>query len=103
MLASRPWPETQLPFATARDNFYRAARYGLDAAPLALARWPVRAGGELLRANCCRWRAKGWRKLDLAASDIERYLEVISERLRSRQNGAAWQLAHYAAPRLSSG
>jgi gamma-glutamyl:cysteine ligase YbdK (ATP-grasp superfamily) len=26
-------PETQIPFATARDNFYRAARYGL-AAPL---------------------------------------------------------------------
>ncbi len=88
-------PETQLSFALARDNFYRAARDGLDAQLVWLdgRRAPA---GELLTQELLPLARAGLTRLELAAADIDRYLGVIGERLRSRQNGAAWQLAHYA-------
>jgi hypothetical protein len=96
MLASRSRaPETQIPFATARDNFYRAARYGL-AAPLHWLDGRCAPASELLQRELLPLAREGLNEMKLAASDIARYLEVISERLRTRQNGAAWQLAHYA-------
>ncbi len=87
--------EDLLPFVRARDNFYAAARYGLEAQVTWL---DGRRKGvaELLLHELLPLAREGLQELDLAAADIERYLEVISERLRTRQNGAAWQLAHYA-------
>ena len=99
MLARQPVPpETQLSFADARENFYRAAREGLAAKLLWLdgRRAPA---GELLQQVLLPLAREGLRQLDLAAADVERYLQVIGERLRSGQNGAAWQLAHFARHR----
>jgi hypothetical protein len=90
-------PEAQLPFAVACDNFYRAARYGLEA-QLHLAR----TAAVKTSLNCClrELLAAGARRSGRTRSGrpptSTRYVEVLSERLRSRQNGAAWQLAHYA-------
>ena len=99
MLARKPVaPEAQLSFALARENFYRAARYGLDAHLFWLDGRRTTAA-ELLEQELLPLASEGLRQLDLAAADIARYLEVISGRLRSRQNGAAWQLAHYAKHR----
>jgi hypothetical protein len=35
--------------------------------------------------------------LGVDPEDIERYLDIAAARVRSRQNGAAWQRAHLAA------
>ncbi|MEF8751023.1 MAG: glutamate--cysteine ligase [Candidatus Accumulibacter necessarius] len=88
-------PESQLPFAVASDNFYRAARDGL-AAQLHWLGGRRATAAELLERELLPLAREGLNQLDLAADDITRYLEVIAGRLRCRQNGAAWQLAHYA-------
>lgn len=91
-------PEATLPFAAARQNFYRAARGGLDAQ----IEWPDgRHGkiGDLLERELLPLAGEGLAELDIAREDIERYLDVIAVRLRTRSNGAAWQLAHHARHR----
>jgi gamma-glutamyl:cysteine ligase YbdK (ATP-grasp superfamily) len=88
-------PEARLPFAVARDNFYRAARYGLEAQVVWLD-GRCQNVAELLLRELLPLAREGLAELDLAAADITRYIDVISARLRNRQNGAAWQLAHYA-------
>ena len=37
----------------------------------------------------------GLEDLGVAAGAIDRYLNVIEQRIASGRNGAAWQLAHY--------
>ena len=88
-------PEAQLPFAIACENFYAAARHGMDARVTWLDGRRENVA-ELLERDLLPLAREGLQELDLTAADSERYLEVISERLRTRQNGAAWQLAHYA-------
>ena len=96
MLASQTVaPEARIPFAVARDNFYRAARYGLQA-PLVWFDGQRATAAELLARELLPMARVGLAQLDLAASDVERYLGVIAARLQSGQNGANWQLAHYA-------
>ncbi|MBE2259788.1 MAG: glutamate--cysteine ligase [Candidatus Accumulibacter sp.] len=88
-------PESQLPFAVARDNFYRAARHGLEA-QLVWTDGRRQNVAELLLRELLPLARDGLLELGLAAADIERYLAVVAARVGSRQNGAAWQLAHYA-------
>ncbi|MEF8755496.1 MAG: glutamate-cysteine ligase family protein [Accumulibacter sp.] len=96
MLMRQPLaPEAQISFAQARENFYRAARYGLDAQLLWLGSQRVSAG-ELLEQQLLPLARAGLERLDLSTADVARYMEVIAGRLRSRRNGAAWQLAHHA-------
>ena len=86
-------PESQLPFAAARENFYRAARQGLGAR----LQWldgrehPVT---ELLEQLLLLAR-QGLEALDIARDDIERHIGLLTARLRTRRDGAAWQLAHH--------
>lgn len=91
-------PESTLPFATARENFYQAARDGLDARIVWL---DGRHGAiaDLLEDELLPLAREGLAEIDLARDDIERYLDVIAARLRTRRNGAAWQLAHHAKHR----
>ncbi len=88
-------PESRLAFATARDNFYLSARYGLEAQVVWLdgRHWRV---ADLLLHELLPLAGEGLAELGLAAADIERYLDVLEGRLRSGQNGAVWQLAHHA-------
>jgi len=86
--------EAALPFSKARENFYTAAKFGLDAEitwfdgqlhPVReILEWLVPLGREGLREQC------------VGEAIIERYLDVINMRLAAGRNGAAWQLAHYA-------
>ena len=86
-------PEADLPFAQARDNFYRAARDGLDAR----IRWldgrevAVRA---LLLDELLPMARQGLVLLGADVEDIERYIDIATTRVRCGQNGAAWQRAH---------
>ncbi|MBF0470724.1 MAG: glutamate--cysteine ligase [Gammaproteobacteria bacterium] len=82
--------EVLLSFAQARDNFYGAARLGLDAH----LQWQ---GGEQGRAGDLLPRllplaADGLRRMGLLEADIATYLDIIAARIATGQNGANWQL-----------
>ncbi len=82
--------EIGIPFETAEENFYTAAKHGLDT----IIHWkngktvPVR---ELLRMHLLPLAREGLKDLELAESDWGNWLEMIEGRLQTGQNGAAWQ------------
>ena len=87
--------EPHIPFATARDNFYAAARYGLDARIT----WYDGEKGtlrSLLQQQLLAQARAGLESLEIDHHDIERYLGVIEARLQSGQTGSAWQRAWVA-------
>ena len=77
-------------FATARDNFYQAARFG-PAAKLRGFGNQRTAARDLLLDRLIPEAAEGLARLQLATGDIEHYLGIIEERLTSGQTGAVWQ------------
>lgn len=85
-------PEQQLEFFQARDNFYAAARYGIQAQVSWLDGWHGRIADLLPRLlDLAR---QGLQQLACSPALSEFYLSIIQQRLQSRQTGAAWQLAY---------
>ncbi len=84
----------ELPFAAARANFYAAARLGMGAE----IEWPQgeRRPARQVLARLLPIARRGLEELGVSAEAIDRYLDVIEQRLASGRNGAAWQLAHHA-------
>jgi hypothetical protein len=86
-------PESELPFELARDNFYTAARYGLNARPV----WS--RGGrleevsmrDLILEDLLPMARHGLESANIPKVEIDHYLDVIGARVESGQNGAAWQ------------
>ncbi len=95
--ASRERPlEHEIPFAIAKENFYAAAKRGLRAK----IKWE---GGatcvvETLLDDILLPAAKqGLQQAGLAQEEIDYYLgEVMAYRVKTGQNGAAWQRAYIA-------
>lgn len=96
LLAAETPPESRLEFATARENFYAAARNGLRATVgwLDGAQHPVR---RLVLDELLPLAEDGLCSLGLARDDIARYLGIVASRVVSGRNGAAWQRAWMAA------
>lgn len=93
-LATRPLPpEAELPFSTARDNFYAGARDGLEAQIVWLdgRSRPLRA---LLREEILPMAEAGLAALGVDDEVRGRYIDILQGRARTGQNGAAWQRAH---------
>jgi hypothetical protein len=92
MTAELP-PEQQLPFAIARDNFYTAAQHGMDAHVTWLdgQRSTVQ---NLLREHLLPMARQGLEQLEIDSDDINRYLGIIENRIRSGQTGSVWQRAY---------
>jgi hypothetical protein len=86
-------PEADLPFLTARENFYRAAREGLDA-PIVWLDGSEVGLRTLLADEIFPMAREGLKLLGADEEDIERYLDVARARVRTGFNGAAWQRAH---------
>lgn len=91
-LADRPI-ESRVAFPDARQNFYLAARYGLDANVLwpkgdELVEWNLR---ELILDELLPLAETGLSSLSITDVDIERYLGTVEARVQSGLNGAAWQ------------
>ena len=84
-------PESLLEFSQVRDNFYAAARYGLNAG---ISWMDGRHGrvGELFRQLLPLAR-NGLEQLGCDRAESEYYVSIIEQRLLSGQTGAAWQLA----------
>lgn len=78
-------------FDDARNNFFEAARHGLDAQ----FRW---VGGksyqaaELITDHLLPMAREGLAKAGIAQEDSDRYLGIIDERVRSGRTGARWVL-----------
>ena len=86
--------EAALPFALARENFYEAARRGLDAE----IHWPDATGKHNVREvlkELVPLAAEGLAAQGMDEDLIDHYLDVITCRLACGRNGAQWQLAHF--------
>ena len=94
-------PEARLPFGDARDNFYAAARNGLQATLVWTdgERIPART---LLREVLLPAAERGLRALQVVEGDVARYLDIVAARVDSGQNGAGWQRAYVAAQRAGT-
>lgn len=83
-----------LPFKTARANFYAAAQSGLDAE----IEWPNTGNKVPVREvidQLIPAAREGLRAQDMDADLIDKYLATIAMRRVTGRTGAAWQLAHY--------
>lgn len=88
-------PEADLSFADARSNFYEAARHGLQAR----IKWldgSMQAVSEVLLRELVPMAREGLLLLGVAEDERDRYLDTITARVRTGQNGAVWQRAHAA-------
>lgn len=88
-------PETRLTFELARSNFYAAAQHGLEAEVYWLDHRPMPMP-DLLSNVLLPIAHHGLEALHLDKVDIDRYLGIIAERLRTRQSGSSWQRAYIA-------
>jgi hypothetical protein len=88
-------PEKAIPFLVARANFYTAAREGLEAeiqwldgriAPLT----------EILKRDLLPRARRGLLDLGMEGDEVEQWLGIIAERLRTGQTGTVWQRAWVA-------
>lgn len=86
--------EPSVQFAEVRDNFYLAARNGLNAR-LVWRGEHVLASSLILR-HLLPQAGEGLRHLDVDRHDMEHYLGIIEQRVESRQTGSEWQRAFIA-------
>jgi hypothetical protein len=83
-------PEEQIPFATARDNFYAAARHGLEAQVT----WQEGRKGPirpLILKQLLPLACSGLEAFDIERADIDKYLGIVAARVAADATGAAWQ------------
>jgi len=90
-LVAQPLPaEQRLPFATAKANFYRAARHGL----MADVEWLDGRQGSMMalcREQLLPLARQGLIQLGLDADEVTHWLAIIAGRLETGCNGATWQ------------
>jgi hypothetical protein len=95
-LAERPrLPETDLDFGVAHENFYRAARHGLAAELTWFGGRSIDARTVVLE-EIVPMAADGLARLGFDAPERARYLDIVTQRARTGQNGAHWQRSHAA-------
>ena len=95
LLAEEIPPETRMPFAVARANFYTAARLGLQAGIPWLNGRTVPLP-EIFAQDLLPRARRGLLALNLDVKEVEHWLGVIAARVALGQTGAAWQRAHVA-------
>jgi CBS domain-containing protein len=78
-------------FDDARNNFFNVARYGLDTQINGLDGKKRKAGRLILEELLPRARA-GLETSQIQKSDIDRYLGIIEERVKTARTGALWML-----------
>ncbi len=87
--AGQGWEE-EISFSLAKDNFYAAARYGLEAEVV----WLGGLKGnmqQLVIDHMLPAAKRGLMTLEIAEDDIEHYLGIIEQRVLGLMNGACWQ------------
>lgn len=79
-----------LPFAQAKDNFYQAARFGLDANIIWFDGTKQRLQ-HLLQSELLPRAISGLKALGVYEADIDGYLDIVRQRIDNKQNGCQWQ------------
>lgn len=89
----RTAPDALLPFDKARDNFYSAARYGLNARLLWVDDNGDREIGvrQLVLEELLPLARVGLQSRNLPDAEIDEQLNIVGARVEAAQNGAAWQ------------
>ncbi len=82
--------EYQLPFSTSKDNFYGAARNGLNSTIEWLDGKKINVS-ELILKQLLPQARNGLIALSVSQAEINYYLDIIEQRVKSGQNGATWQ------------
>lgn len=86
----------QLEFSAAKENFFFAARHGLRAN----LRWvdgETHSARALLVGQLIPMASRGLKRAGLDAAEVDFYLGVMEQRVRSGQNGAEWIRKAYEA------
>ena len=79
-----------LAFTQAKDNFYQAARFGLDSSIV----WfdgTKQNLHKLIQTDLLPRARKGLQSLQIDAADIDTYLGIIEHRIANKQTGSQWQ------------
>lgn len=87
--------EKQLHFTAARNNFYSAARYGLDAQIMWLD-GKIYPASALLSDVIIPMADSGLALLGIAHDEREYYIGILRSRVASQQTGTGWQHAYIA-------
>jgi len=85
-------PETNMPFAEAKNNFYRAAQRGLNYKT----NWFSNRTDTLQKIILDRLLPEaesGLQQLGITKNDSDRYLNIIEQRVKTKQTGSEWQLS----------
>ena len=82
--------EGNFPFSQAKDNFYQAARYGLNSKIIWLDNQKHHLT-ELIGSELLARADAGLKSLGIIDSDIRDYLGIIRQRTANKQNGSNWQ------------
>ncbi len=80
----------QLPFAQAKDNFYQAARSGLDTTIIWFDGKKQRLQ-DLFRSELLPRASAGLKSMGVNHCEIDEYLDIIRQRVDNKQNGSHWQ------------
>ncbi|HKZ02596.1 MAG TPA: CBS domain-containing protein, partial [Pyrinomonadaceae bacterium] len=83
-------------FDQAKENFFVAARHGLNA-QLSWIHGKAFAATDLILDHLLPLARNGLKQNNVASEDIDLYLGTIEERVRSRRTGAQWILDSFAA------
>jgi len=86
----------RMTFDDAKANFFRAARHGLDAQ----FNWldgETYSASSLILDQLLPLARQGLISSQVESADVDRYLGIIEERVRTRQTGARWTLKSFAA------
>jgi CBS domain-containing protein len=91
----------RMAFDTAKLNFFRAARHGLDAQ----FQWldgQSHSATFLILDHLLPLARQGLSRSQVASADIDKYLGIIEERARNRQTGAGWIMKSLSAMESSA-
>ncbi len=81
-------------FADARDNFGKAAKYGIDTKFTWLKDKKITAV-DLVIKKLIPIASAGLKKMKVNDNDIKRYMKIIRKRAENHMNGARWMLRAY--------
>ncbi len=84
----------RMSFAEARDNFFKAARYGLDTKFTWLDDQKISAQ-DLILNEMIPMAEEGLKSRNVDTADIDKYLGVIKERTKKHTTGARWMLRSF--------
>lgn len=84
----------RLDFDDAKDNFLRAAKYGLGAS-MAWLDGKTFTAGELILKELLPLAQQGLAEVGIDKADIDRNLDIIKERVESGQTGSKWMISAF--------